>query len=226
MRIPAMNNIGPAAIRRGRCASVRKSLTFAAPFLFNSGNLSRHSPYKSREVAVRKLLLLTLVLAASAACGSEVAATGAADQNSPTEPVATATAITAQPTATTSAGVPDDLQADIDRQFGDLRFRLSSLERLMSAGDGMFSLEDDLANADGRLRAQQRCINALVLVAGSHQHLADADGGVTGPGQFGVFGAEGLDATTHARMLAVECGPAVDESLLAQLADDYGIELK
>ncbi len=176
---------------------------------------------------MRKLFVLIVLFASAVACGSEVAATGAVDVV--TEPTVTPTiAATVQATATIAASQPDaPAQIGVDEQkIKDLQFRLSELERLLSAGDGMFSLEDDLANADGRLRAQQRCINALVLAAGAHQHRSDIGRGISGPGQFATFDLLDLDSTSHAIMLAVECGPSVDESLIAQLADDYGIELK
>ncbi len=170
---------------------------------------------------MRKLAFLMMVLVATAACGAEVAATGAASR--PAEPTADLPTPTPQATATPITAESFPTPAVTEQQFKDLQFRLSELERLMSAGDGMFSLEDDLSNVDGRLRAQQRCINALVLTAGRHQHSSDIGGGITGPGKFGTLETSGLDASSLARMLAVECGPAVDEGLLAQLTDVYGI---
>ncbi len=175
---------------------------------------------------MRKLAFLAIIFSiAAVACGSEVAATGAA--NVATDPTATPTVAAAQPTATAVVQPTATPQPAISEQrIKDLEFRLSSLERLMSADDGMFSLEDDLANADGRLRAQQRCINALVMAAGAHQHGSDTGGQITGPAQFGTFDSSGLDATAHPMLLAVECGPVVDEAALAQLADNYGIDVK
>lgn len=177
---------------------------------------------------MRKLAFLIVIFASAVACGSEVAATGVTGHTDEpgvtTSPRETSVA-DVQPTATAATGQTQDSGVE-EQRVRNIEFRLSELERLLSAGDGMFSLEDDLANADGRLRAQQRCINALVLAAGSHQHRSDIGQGITGPGQFGSFESFDLDSTSHAMMLAVECGPSVDESLLAQLADNYGIDVK
>ncbi len=135
------------------------------------------------------LLLVAMVLTA---CGRSEAA---ADTPSPTT----------QPTSTSLPSQEPSQQVS-EQRIKDLEFRISGLERLLSAGDGMFSVTDDLSVIEGRLRFQQECMNALVLIAG-----------LPSP-------ADGETGTSAREIFETECGKAVAESSLENLASQYGLE--
>lgn len=168
------------------------------------------------------MAILALAATALAACGStEPAEQASADTPSPT----------AQPTSTALTAASGSQQQISEQRIKDLEFRLSELERLLSAGDAMFSVTDDLTAIDGRLRFQQSCLNALVLVAGRHTHSGGAWSGpalpTPAPGEpidtNWLTGPDGQVQISARELLEAECSRAVGQDALQALINTYGL---
>ena len=178
---------------------------------------------KRTYLATAVVALATMALAA---CGStESAGQASADTPSPTAVVGQATST---PLPATSGQQNDAVS---EQRVKDLEFRISEVERLLSVEDAMFSVTDDLTAIDGRLRFQQTCLNALVLVAGRHTHLDDVGSGSTQPTPTpGVLvdtnwlaGPDGEARIAARELLEAECSRAVGQDALQALINSYGL---